>query len=140
MANRKPNADIIPFPRSVRLDVRDALLNNQSAPKVPRPAELDAAIDRKARSLAEEAFQLCREHLRRRVAFNSEIGYPDRIIDMERAHQVLEEGDLADALSRAYKHKLESIVFQAQSAARISEQFSDLADKVAAAAGVDGRG
>jgi hypothetical protein len=125
-----PSAAVIQFPRAPRLDVRDRLLNNQSAPTVPRPTELDVAIDVRARELAEEAFELCREHLRRRVAYTCEYGYPKRVIDMEHARRVIDEGDLGDALARMHRKRLVDIAMTACSASKVAAQFEELANEI----------
>lgn len=140
MAKRHPlpSATVIHLPRRSRLDVRDALLNNQSDPQTATPAALQEAINTKARELAEEAYALCQEHLRRRVAWQAECGYPERVILMDRAYALIKEGDLGDALTRVHRHKLADIVKQAQTAARISLQFKALAEEVCAVAGADG--
>jgi hypothetical protein len=125
------SAGIVKLPRGSerRIDVRDLLLNNQSDPKVKTPRELQAAIDAKARALAEEAYALCREHLRRRVAWSAEWSQP-REINMPKAYQLVADGDLGDALVRVYRQKMMMVVEQAKSAARISERFAEVADDV----------
>jgi len=125
------SAGIVKFPRGRerRIDVRDLLLNNQSDPKVKTPPTLQAAIDAKARALAEEAYEICREHLRRRVAWGAEWNMP-REIDMRKAYQLVADGDLGDALVRVYRQKMMMIVEQAKSAARISEGFAEVAADV----------
>jgi hypothetical protein len=105
-------------------------------PTVRQPSELKEAIDARARELADEAYWLCREHLQRRAAWHSECGYP-RVINMEKAHQVISDGDLGDALARVYRQKLASIVRQAHSAASISLKFQELAEDVSKAAGIE---
>lgn len=138
MARRKQHgARIIAFPSPNRLDPRAALLDNQSDPTVRRPAELDAAIDARARELAEQAFELCREHLRRRVAHNSESGWP-RTLDLERARLVIAEGDLGDALVRVYREKMQLLVMGANMAAKVGENLVALAAEVKQAADLDG--
>lgn len=136
--NTLPSATVIQLPRRSRLDVRDALLNNQSDPKVATPAELQEAINTRARELAEEAYKLCQLHLRRRVAWQAECGYPERAILMDQAYALIKQGDLGDALTRVYRQKMDEIVRQAQTAARISQKFKALADEVCEAAGTHG--
>lgn len=120
-----------------RLDVRGALLNNQSDPTVPRPVGLDAAIDARAKELAQEAFELCREHLRRRVAYCAEQGWPKREINLDCAYRLIAEGDLGDALVREYRTKLQEIAFQARLAAGIGESFSKLVNEISEVTGGD---
>jgi hypothetical protein len=122
---------VIKFPTAASaVDVRDLLLNNQSDPEVATPPALQAAIDARARVLAEEAYRLCREHLRRRVAFHAEWGHPTRMVDTERAYQAIAEGDLGDALARVYRQKMTNIVLSAKAACKISEQFAGVAEEL----------
>lgn len=121
---------IIQFPCAERLDARDALLKGQSTPQARRPRALDAAIDARARALAEQAYELCREHLRRRIAYNAERGYAKRVIDMAEALRVIKQGDLGDALVHVYSMKLRHVIRSAHSAARVSQQFLDVAQEV----------
>lgn len=132
MARRKtlaPSATIIKFPSPVQLDVRDVLLNNQTSPTVDRPHELDAAIDARARELAEEAYELCREHLQRRVAYHCEHDWPRRL-NLEKAKKVIGEGSLAEALTRVYRRELEAVAWVARAAADTGPQFAAIVDRL----------
>jgi len=132
VAKRKATAapsNVFQLPHCGKLDVRDALLSNRSMPTVKRPPELDAAIEAKARAMADEAYQLCLEHLRRRVASRCEWSQP-RQLDLQGAFQVIGQGDLGDALTTTYRTKLRYLVHSAESAARISDQFREFADDV----------
>jgi hypothetical protein len=128
MAKRRPKAELIQFPPGGRegkaINVRQLLLDNQSTPRVARPSALDAAIERRARELAKEAYALCEEHLQRRVAYQCEGGYPERVLDVAKAHAVINEGDLGDALTRVFSHKLTHLAWAASSVARSSAEFS----------------
>lgn len=121
-------ATVIQFPKGGHcIDVRDLLLNNQSDPACATPAPLQAAIDAKARALAEEAYELCREHLRRRVAWGAEYNRP-REVNMHLAYQLVAEGDLGDALVRVYRQKMMMAIEAAKSASHISKRFAEVAD------------
>lgn len=124
-------SNVIRLPdRGVALDVRDALLNNQSAPKVERPKRVNDAIEAKARELAREAYELCQEHLQRRVAYCCEQGYPVRKLNVDKALRVIAEGDLADALATPYREKLKYMEYQAITASKMAEEFQRVAAEI----------
>ncbi|HEX6829221.1 MAG TPA: Rha family transcriptional regulator [Burkholderiales bacterium] len=105
----QPRAAIEP-PKAPEFDVRRLLLEGQSTPTVPLPAEVQSAINRRAWALAHEAYELCRAHLARRVAYTSEVGMP-RTLNEARALEVIEQGDLSDALAHAYHARLHDLTF-----------------------------
>lgn len=123
-ARKTSGARVFQFsPRGDRsIDVRKLLLETQSAPTVAQPADVTAAIERRARELGEEAYLLCREHLRRRVAYECETGWP-RVLYVEKAHRVINEGNLGDALVREFSKKLRDIGRTARMAAQEAATF-----------------
>lgn len=122
-APRLSNVVKLPLGRSSP-DIAKLLLETQSAPKVAAvPQELRDAIDRRARELAEQAYNLCHEHLRRRVAYECEHGYPERVLNVDKAFAVIEEGDLGDALVREFHQKL---AWVRRDAAYIAERIQQL--------------
>ncbi len=118
---------VVPLPMrsGATIDVEKLLLQGQSAPTVLVPKELQVAIDRRARALSDQAYALCREHLHRRVAFTCEVGYPERVLLMDKAFAVVSEGDLGDALLHEYKRKLVEIQQRASLALDLSLKFDD---------------
>jgi hypothetical protein len=118
-------ARVIQFPASERsIDVRKLLIDGQSTPTVLIPAELQKAIDKRARELSEEAYALCREHLQRRVAFTCEYGYP-RVLDLAGAYKAIAQGNLGGALANAWITEMKYVVRAAKSAARQSAEFEE---------------
>jgi hypothetical protein len=128
MPKRKPKADVIQFPPGGRdsksIDVRKLLLEDQSEPTVPIPAELQEAIDKRALELSKEAYALCREHLLRRAAFFAEFDMPRRL-DLDRAYEVIAQGDLGHALAHAWRTEMRHIARYAGSAAFASARFEE---------------
>lgn len=88
-----------------RIDPRALLLSGQSTRTVEMSPKLTEAIDQRAWTLTREAYELIREHLRRRAAFHAEGGQP-RILNERIAMQAIREGDLGDALARVYADEL----------------------------------
>lgn len=133
MAGKKPvqcaptrgNVVALPVRSGATIDVEKLLLQGQSAPKVLVPKALQMAIDKRARELSEQAYALCREHLQRRVAYTCEVGYPERVLLMDKAFAVIAEGDLGDALLHEYKKKLDEIKQRAAFALDLSLKFDD---------------
>lgn len=127
MAKRRAN-NVTPL--HGKIDVRALLLDGQCTPQTEFPASLNTAIDRRARALAEEAYRMVREHLVRRVGFHCETGYPERRLNLEKAHAVIQEGDLGDALTREFRLKLENMLL---SASMLQREANGAAEKIRAA-------
>jgi len=90
-------------PRSEpKVDVRHALLAGFAAPECELPSELQRAVDQRAFALAHEAYELIREHLRHRVAYHSECGYPQRRIHMANARKAIQQTTLGNALAQEH--------------------------------------
>jgi len=90
------------------IDVRDLLLNNLSNPTVAFTDRIKKAIEQKAFSLAYEAYELCKEHLEKKVAFNCESGNP-RTLNEKKALAIVKDGDLGSALAHTFYTKLKYI-------------------------------
>jgi len=85
-----------------KVDVRHAMLAGFAAPECELPAELQRAVDQRAFALAHEAYELIREHLRHRVAYHSECGYPQRRIHMANARKAIQQTTLGNALAQEH--------------------------------------
>ena len=96
------------------IDVRALLLNGQSSPTLKRPSRIDKAIDRRAWDLAHDAYELVREHLQRRVAYNAEKGYPVRALDADAAVDAIESVTLDDALTHVWVEKIDCLRSEAK--------------------------
>ena len=96
------------------IDVRALLLNGQSSPTVKRSPSIDKAIDRRAWDLAHDAYELLREHLQRRVAYNAEKGYPVRALDADAAVDAIESITLDDALAHIWVRKIDCLRSKAE--------------------------
>ncbi|HCN73328.1 MAG: Bro-N domain-containing protein [Pusillimonas sp.] len=91
------------------IDSSSLMLEGQSAPRVERPASIDAAIDRRAWDMAREAYELSRQHLHRRVAFQAESGYRQVTLNEQAAMQTIEQTSLDSALTQAWLDKIQSL-------------------------------
>lgn len=114
----------LPLRTGPSIDVEKLLLGGQSTPRVLVPKELQQAIDRRARALSEQAYTLCREHLQRRIAYTCEFGHP-RELNTDWAFEVIEQGDLGDALMHEYKSRLQEMRFAAGRAMELSLKFDE---------------
>lgn len=104
------------------IDVRRLLLEGQSDPKLPLPAEIHSAINRRAWTMAHEVYELLREHLARRVAYTCEMGSP-RYLNTERALEVIAECDINRALAHTYYSGLHHCASMARSAKILSAEY-----------------
>lgn len=119
-----PKEPSVPTP-----DVHGLLLSGMSMPEVPLSEALQNAIDKKAFSMGHEAYELSRQHLRLRVAYECEQGRP-RFIDHDHAINVISEGGLVDALARPYYKQLERVACYALTVKRVSAEFFDQMESV----------
>ncbi|WP_175712602.1 BRO-N domain-containing protein [Burkholderia ambifaria] len=109
-----------------RIDPRTLLLSEQSNLKTELPPKVADAVDRRAWELAREAYELTREHLRRRIAFRAAGGNP-MVVNEQKALQVIMEGDLGDALAHGYHFKINCIErFVATSLQTMNELAADI--------------
>lgn len=104
------------------IDPAALLLTGQSKPTVALTAELQRAIDSKAFEMATEAFELCRKHLERRVAYNCEQGQP-RYIDSAAAMRVIADCTLGNALAQKHYEQLERVTSCAAAAKATADRF-----------------
>lgn len=89
------------------IDVRDLMLRGQATPTVSLSPYLEGAIDKKAWEMAREAYEISREHLKRRVAYSAEQGYPVRRINRSKALASIRQVDLGYALTHLWHTKVE---------------------------------
>ena len=99
------------------IDVGALLLQGQSSPTIPLPADILQAIDQRAFVLAHEAYSACREHLTRAVAYRCETDKPRRI-NRARALALVSQCDLNQALAHGYYSRLRMIADLAECAQR----------------------
>ncbi len=110
-------------PKNSRVDVQRLLLDGQIAPTVKVPQSVQSAIDKRARELSEQAYDLCREHLQRRVAYHCEHQWP-RVLNIEKAHGIIAQGGLSDALAHAYHERIQNLRRNMRSIASQSEKLA----------------
>jgi hypothetical protein len=95
------------------------MLAGGSTPTVTLPAEVQAAINRKAWAMAGSAYDLCREFLARQVAYSSEVGNPRRINEA-RALAAIAETTLDMALAPRHHDQLSGILLTMQMVADLA--------------------
>jgi phage anti-repressor protein len=100
-------------------DLRATMLAGGSTPTVTLPAEVQAAINRKAWAMAGSAYDLCREFLARQVAYSSEVGNPRRINEA-RALAAIAETTLDMALAPRHHDQLSGILLTMQMVADLA--------------------
>lgn len=105
------------------VDVGALLLDGQSTPTLALPKEVEDAINERTWDLTREAHGLIHEHLRRRVAYCAEVGYPERRINTAVALKVIQRGRLGEALAHQYHEQMAGIEMSASSIARDSKAF-----------------
>lgn len=110
------------------VDVRALLMENFEDPKVPIPEDVEEVLNQRTWDLTREAHELIREHLRKKVAYSAEHGYPKRVLDKKKAMEALKKGDLGDALARRYYEKLEIVEVMAGSFARAGRELLEELD------------
>lgn len=119
------SSNVVQFTKSTNtksINVRDLLLTGQSSPSIPFPDDIMKAIDHRASVLAREAYELCREHLARRVAFTSVWGQPC-YLDKTKALAEIKKGDLGEALAHEYFRKLRMAARLAEGSVRAATDF-----------------
>lgn len=104
------------------IDPRNLLMSGQCALQTTMPQQVQEAINRKALGLAMEAFELCREHLTRRVAYEAECGSP-KAVNLPEALQVVERGGLADALAHQFHSRLGHIIGSMEGHMRLTQAY-----------------
>lgn len=90
------------------INVRKLMLMGAKEPEVQLSPALEAAIEKKAWLMAHEAYEISVEHLRRRVAWQSEIGWPRRI-DRRKAFATIRNTDLGSALTHLWHEKVDIV-------------------------------
>jgi len=112
----------LPFAKTINL--REVMLCGGSNPSVPVPRDIQAALNRKAWTMAHSAYELCREYLARRVADTSEMGYP-RFLHEENALKAIEGATLDAALIGRHYDMLRNAVVIADSLALVAQKNRD---------------
>lgn len=104
------------------IDLRAVMLEDNSAPTVPLPSDIQSAINRKAWAMAHEAYELSREHLARRVAYLCESGYPQKRLNEKKALATVAETTLDMALTPRHYNQLAQVL-------RLTESLADIANE-----------
>jgi prophage antirepressor-like protein len=107
------------------VDIRALLTAGLSEPTLAPPAEIRTAINRKAWNLAHDAYELFREHLKRNIAFQCEMGYPDRELHEERAMKIIDTTTLDSALTNRFLLNVESIAVNIRFLAQKTAAYRD---------------
>lgn len=112
--------------RPPAFSLRAVMLEDNSDPILPLPSEIQSALNKKAWAMAHDAYELCREHLARRVAYTSVLGNPRRVED-KRALEVIAESTLDTALITRHRNMLHCAVSIAESMALMAnKQFAEM--------------
>lgn len=107
-------------------DLRKAVLEDNSTPITPLPSAIQSAVNKKAWAMAHDAYELCREHLARRVEYTSALGNPRRI-DEHLALETIAESTLDTALVSRHHNMLRHVVSIAKSMAWMAnKQFDEM--------------
>lgn len=106
------------------IDVRALMLEGMSTPTVPQPADIQARINKRAWAMAHEAYELCRQHLTKRVAYYSEVGNP-RVVNEERARAVIAQSNLGNALAHTFWRKLNAVESQSKALLHYAQALSN---------------
>lgn len=102
------------------------MLEDNSTPIMALPSEIQSALNKKAWAMAHDAYELCREHLARRVAYTSVLGNPRRVED-RRALETIAESTLDTALIARHHNMLRHAVSIAESMAHMAnQQFAEM--------------
>lgn len=109
------------------VDVLALLLGGQCTPEHVYPPEIERAIDKQAWALARDAYDLLREHMRRRVAYRHVFGAPVRKIDTVGALADIKNMTLGHALAHTaveeMRYALSGARIAAQGAAEAAERI-----------------
>ncbi len=112
-------------PAPAAFDLRAAMRADNLQPTVRLPPDVQTAINRKAWAMAHDAYELCREHLARRVAYSSEFGFPERVLDRQTALATIAETTLDIALAPAQFNALLVMQRMAATAATLAIECRD---------------
>lgn len=88
------------------IDVERLMTHDLPAPSVKLPPEVEDAIEERAWQMAREAHRISLRHLRGRVAFYSESGWPRDKIDTQKALVAVNETGLGTALTQIRRRSL----------------------------------
>lgn len=136
-ARRNKPATVVRLPCDKRelLNVRELMVvKDRGMPTVLIPKDLQKAIDRRARLMAEEAYEHSRQHLLQQLHWRCEVGHP-RVLWVERAEEIIESQTLGDALLDLFTQKLRGAQRAADEIRSAAEDAKSKIDKALADVG-----
>lgn len=102
--HRKQHIHPPPYPPST---CAPKMLGDLKLPTAPIPPEVAKAIECRAWDLAFEAREICKQHLLRRIVYESQHNHPrHHYIDTPEALQAIARGDLGEALAYTWSSRL----------------------------------
>lgn len=110
-----PSRAVQPPSPAPTIDVRAEMLGDLKLPAAPIPPEVAKAIECRAWDLAFEAREICKQHLLRRIAYESQHNHPRHYIDTHQALQAIARGDLGEALAYTWSTRLGTMQVLAKS-------------------------
>jgi Rha family phage regulatory protein len=110
------------------IDVRELMLSGQAEP-TSLPWDVEKAIDAKAWEMAKEAFEISREHLKRRIAYCSVMGNPKEV-NVPHAHKVIQRGNLNEAMLHPYYTEVEQLRQYAETHMHFGKMLADSLDQL----------
>ncbi|MFN4328317.1 MAG: Bro-N domain-containing protein [Limnobacter sp.] len=111
------------------IDVKALLLGDYSEPRVKLPAQVKAAVDKKAFDLAHEAFELAKEHLVGRIGHQAVYGNPPQL-DVQEALDAVDSTTPGNALCNTFQSKIGRIQMLAEALKNLSCQYSEEVSQV----------
>ncbi|RIQ47808.1 hypothetical protein D0838_09925 [Bordetella avium] len=93
------------------IDVDYLMLHGHNPPAEAFPQDIEDALERKAWEMTREAYELSKEHLRRRVAHEALTGWPKRTLNSELAMRAINAGGLGYALTHLWRKKVEVLEY-----------------------------
>lgn len=124
-ATDRPGTTSPSLPAPAAFDLRAAMRADNLQPTVRLPPDVQTAINRQAWAMAHDAYELCREHLARRVAYSSEFGFPERVLDRKTALATIAETTLDMAMAPAHFNALRVMQRMAATAAALAIECRD---------------
>lgn len=109
----------------LRAGIIEGTCGEDAGPYPSLPADVQHILNRKARALADEAFDVIRESLVRNVSCHCFYGGRYEEFDAEQALHLIGETSLDSALTPLVRQSLRFALLAAKSAARSANEFQD---------------
>lgn len=107
------------------VDIKKVLTGGMDDPIVPFSDELQRAINAKSFEVAHEFLETFQKHLSRRIAYTCEVGFPNRVINEQKALDVVRDTSIDTALTHHFYGLLTNVQMMADSIKAMTGAYSN---------------